>query len=340
MRPKLLTLLVCPGCGESFHLEATVKEGEEVVEGTLACPGCEARYPIVGGIPRILPAAMVDEQRRTSAAFGWEWNRFSQLHDLSLYTEQFLDWIAPLSADDVRGRIVLDGGCGMGRFSAVCSHLGAKEVVGVDISLAVEAAWQNTRCLPNVHVVQADICHLPFRQGSGDFDFIFSIGVLHHLPDPQAGFCALTRHLKPGGTMAAWVYGYENNEWLVRCVNPIRLWITSRLPHPVVYVLSFGMAVPLHLLLKLLYAPAETVRALAFLKRWLPYPYFFWLSRFGFRHTHHVVFDHLVAPKADYLKREEFSAWFDRAGLQDKTLTPRNENSWRGYGRKPPRSVP
>jgi len=190
VRPKLLTLLVCPGCGESFHLEATVKEGEEVVEGTLACPGCEARYPIVGGIPRILPAAMVDEQRRTSLRSGGNGTGFTASRLEPLH-EQFLDWIAPLSADDVRGRIVLDGGLRHGTVLGGVQPFGSKGSVGVDISLAVEAAWQNTRCLPNVHVVQADICHLPFRQGSGDFDFIFSIGVLHHLPDPQAGFCAL-----------------------------------------------------------------------------------------------------------------------------------------------------
>ena len=45
--------------------------------------------------------------------------------------------------------------------------------------------------------------------------------------------------------------------------------------------------------------------------------------------------DHLVAPKADYLKRGEFAAWFDRAGLVDTTVTARNQNSWRGYARRP-----
>ena len=135
--------------------------------------------------------------------------------------------------------------------------------------------------------------------------------------------------------MAAWVYGYENNEWLVHYVNPIRLWITSRLPHPLLYVLSFAIALPLHLILKLLYAPADRFHGFGSTRSWLPYKYLFWLSRFAFRHTHHVVFDHLVAPKADYLKRDEFAAWFDHAGLVGATLTARNENSWRGHGRRP-----
>lgn len=334
MKSKLLNLLVCPKCEGSFRLKAEATEGEEVLDGSLVCTKCEATYSIRGGIPRILPPEMIDEQKRTAGAFGWEWNRFPKLHDMDLYTSQFLDWIAPLTAEDVRGRTVLDGGCGMGRFSAVCSQFGAREICAIDVSSAVEAAYQNTRHLPNVHVIQTDIYNLPFRKAA-DFDFVFSIGVLHHLPNPKGGFCALARHLKPGGTIAAWVYGYENNEWLVRFGNPIRILITSRLPHSVLYVLSFLIGIPLHLMLKLLYAPAERVPALGFLKRLLPYKYFFWLSRFSFLHTHHVIFDHLVAPKADYLKRHEFADWFAQAGLKNPVLSARNENSWRGYARRP-----
>jgi SAM-dependent methyltransferase len=335
VKPTLLPLLACPTCQDAFRLVDERYRDGEIVEGVLACQGCRATYPIVGAIPRVVPPELIAEQKRTAEAFGWEWIRFSRLHDGALDTEQFLDWIAPLTGDDVRGKVVLDGGCGMGRFSAVCSRLGAKEVVAVDLSQAVEAAYRNTSRLPNVHVVQADIYHLPLRRDAGDFDLVVSIGVLHHLPDPQAGFCAVARHAKPGGIVAAWVYGYENNEWLVRYVNPIRLWITSRLPHPLLYALSWVIACPLHAILKLVYAPVQRRRPLSFLRAWLPYPYLSWLSRFGFRHTHHVVFDHLVAPKADYVKRDEFAAWFDQAGLIDSILTPRNQNSWRGHGRKP-----
>jgi SAM-dependent methyltransferase len=331
VKRALLRLLVCPTCQAPFRLAGEIRADDEIVGGALVCEGCRAQYPIVGAIPRMVPSGALETQRRTADAFGWEWTRFSRLHQVALDTEQFLDWIAPLSADDVRGKVVLDGGCGMGRFSAVCSRLGAREVVAIDLSRAVGAAYENTRHLPNVHVVQADIYQLPFRRDGGDFDLVVSIGVLHHLPDPPAGLGALVRHLKPGGILAAWVYGYEHNEWLVRYVNPIRLWITSRLPHRALYALSWAIACPLHLILKLVYAPAARHPRLA----WLPYAYLTWLSRFGFRHTHHVVFDHLVAPRADYVKREEFAAWFDRAGLVDRILTPRNENSWRGHARKP-----
>ena len=87
--------------------------------------------------------------------------------------------------------------------------------------------------------------------------------------------------------------------------------------------------------LRLVYAPADRWPAPDALKQRLPYPYLLWLSRYGFHHTRHVVFDHLVAPKAEYLTRESVAAWFEHAGLRDTTITARNANSWRGYGRRP-----
>jgi len=56
-------------------------------------------------------------------------------------------------------------------------------VVAADLSRATDAAYANTRYRSNVHVVQADMHHLPFRTDPDDFDFVFSIGVVHHLPD-------------------------------------------------------------------------------------------------------------------------------------------------------------
>jgi SAM-dependent methyltransferase len=278
---------------------------------------------------------LVEEQRRTAAAFGWQWTHFSQLHERGVYVEQLLDWIAPLTAADVRDRVVLDAGCGMGRLAAACSALGAREVVAVDISTAVEAAYANTRDLPNVHVVQADLTALPLARDPGAFELIVSIGVLHHLPDPEAGFAALVRHLDAGGTIAVWLYGYEGNEWLVRYVDGVRRRLTSRLPYRALEALSIALALPLEVLLTLVYGPADRWARLAGLRKRLPYPYLLWLSRYGFRHTCHVVFDHLVAPKAEYLARDAVAAWFERAGLHDTTITARNANSWRGYGRRP-----
>ncbi|MBI2886619.1 MAG: methyltransferase domain-containing protein [Chloroflexi bacterium] len=329
MKRRLLDYLACPACHAGFRLVAETPE-PEVLTGELACQGCGRTYPILRGIPRLLPDSIAADKARTADTFGWEWQEFHSLHDVpELYQQQFLDWVHPLEPEFFRGKVVLDAGCGMGRFAAASASFGAREVVAVDLSEAVEAAYRNTRDLPNVHVVQGDIYHLPFAR---PFDFAFSIGVLHHLPDPEGGFLALVRHLKPGGSIFAWVYGRENNGWIVHAVNPLREKLFSRLPHPVLYALSHLMTLILHPLLKLLYRPANLIPWLRPLARALPYNgYLSWLAQFGFRHNHHVIFDHLAAPTAFYIRREEFLGWFRKASLSRPQLSWRNQNSWRGW---------
>ena len=51
-----------------------------------------------------------------------------------------------------------------------------------------------------------------------------------------------------------------------------------------------------------------------------------------FREQRSIVFDHLVAPVAFYLRKNEFAGWFGRAGLEEVTIQHHNGNSWRGFG--------
>jgi SAM-dependent methyltransferase len=168
------------------------------------------------------------------------------------------------------------------------------------------------------------------------FDYAFSIGVLHHLPDPERGFHALVSRLRPGGAISAWVYGREGNGWIVHGVSPVREHVTSHLPKGVLHVLSSGVTLPLWLGTKLLYGP--TRGRLLGLK--LPYgQYLSYIAKFPFREQRHIVFDHLVAPVAYYIRREEFEGWFERAGLHEVRIEHHNGNSWRGFGRVPPRAA-
>jgi len=325
VKESLLPSLRCPACAEPLRLVISRKDGDEVTRGTLACGGCGAVFPIQDGIPTLIPGPLPEQEERTSAAFGAQWLHFSELYDET--REQFLDWVAPLGPEDFRGRRVLDAGCGMGRLSYVAAGFGTAELVAVDLSAAVQAAGRNLRGLPNVHVVRADILSLPFRK---PFDLVYSIGVLHHLPDPAAGFRHLLPHVRPGGKVVVWVYAREGNEWLVRFLNPIRQRITARLPMGARRALSFAIDLILHPVLKLFYRWDWPGRRL------LPYrAYLSWLARYGFRHNQQVIFDHLSAPTAFYIPRADFESWFRDAGLRDVTITCRNGNSWRGMGTKP-----
>ncbi len=325
MKRRLLQYLACQKCQRSFEVHAEREEQQEILEGGLVCTGCRASFPVTRGIPRFLPQQLSSDKQATAAALGYEWTHYPELSDR--YLDEFLDWIKPLDRSFFAGRIVLDAGCGKGRHADLAAQWGAREVIGIDSSEAVESAYRNTCHFPNVHVLQADIYSLPFLS---PFDFAYSIGVLHHLPGPKLGFLSLVKHIKPGGRISIWVYGKEGNLWIEKLVNPVRVHLTSKLPKRLTLILSFFISLPLYAALKLVYRPARGVRSL---RNNLPYAeYLSAISDFSFAENLWNVFDHLVAPTAFYHRREEVEEWFAAANLQQIVITRRNNNSWRGTG--------
>ena len=136
-----------------------------------------------------------------------------------------------------------------------------KQFIGIDLSQAVESAFQATRHLPNAHIVQADIYKLPFKRA---FDYAFSVGVLHHTPDPKKAFLSLASKVKKGGAISAWIYGEENNEWIINYINPVRMGFTSKINQPTLYQLSKLPTLGVFLASKLIYKPLnKTAQPLA-----------------------------------------------------------------------------
>jgi len=274
---------------------------------------------------------MLEQQRKTARAFGWQWQHFSEMH--SEFEGQFLDWIYPLDREFFPGKRVLDAGCGTGRHAYFAASYGAREVVALDLSDAVETASENLKRFDNVHVVQGDLLRPPLRPAGegGGFDLVYSIGVLHHLPDPRDGFRRLLRYVRPGGTIAVWVYGYENNGFVRNVVEPARR-VSTRIPPPVLRTVAWPLALGFHGAAKLIYRPLEGTTA----GHALPLDeYMSSVADFSFRQNYGIVFDQLVAPTAAYVHGEEIESWFLAAGLEDVEISHRHHNSWRGHGRVP-----
>jgi SAM-dependent methyltransferase len=249
------------------------------------------------------------------------------------FEAQFLDWLHPIDRDFFRGKRVLDAGCGIGRHAYHAASFGAREVVGLDLSDAVESARRNLAGFENVHVVQADLLRPPLRTAvdGGGFDFVYSIGVLHHLPDPQEGFQSLLRYVRPGGVIAAWVYGYENNGFVRNVVEPLRRGST-KVPTPFLRALAWPLAVGFHGAARLVYRPLEGTRV----GRALPLnEYLSSVAGFRFRQNYGIVFDQLAAPTAEYVRGSELEDWFRAGGLEEVQISHRHGNSWRGQGRVP-----
>jgi SAM-dependent methyltransferase len=172
---------------------------------------------VINGIPRFV-------SQEHLASFGRQWNRYEVAHDEEDRTT--FQAKTGVRLEELTGLSVLDAGCGGGRYSKVAAEAGAN-VVGADHSTAVEKAARLCAHVPNAAFVQADLKHLPLAPAS--FDFVFSIGVMHHDADTRAVFDAVARMVKPGGRLAVWLY--RRNQWWQERLNTALRRRTTRM-HP------------------------------------------------------------------------------------------------------------
>jgi SAM-dependent methyltransferase len=223
MDPRLLSFLRCPRC-RSGDLELA-----RDAPRALVCQDCGASVPIIDKIPR-----MAGEFDDYAASFGRQWNRYDVARPEE--DEATFQVKTDVSPADLAGRLVLDAGCGGGRYARLVGSHGAS-VIGVDLSAAVIKAAQLCESLPNVAIIQADLLDLPVADGA--FDLVYSIGVLHHTPDPRRAFGQIARKVKPGGRLAVWLYrrNFLLQEWL----NTGLRGVTTRLPSRVLEPLCVGL---------------------------------------------------------------------------------------------------
>jgi SAM-dependent methyltransferase/uncharacterized protein YbaR (Trm112 family) len=320
----------------------------EVGEGWLRCVGCGLLYPVIDGVPRLIRNAFdeyrgffakhrervagiagVDEvaaklgtldasvfDARSAESFGLQWAKYQDedrtwyKDDAGLRREEFLSQI-DLPAGALRGRLVLDAGCGNGKLTATIATHGA-EVVGMDFSRSVERAAGRAASVagddaPFVHFVQGNILEPPFAAES--FDHIHSSGVLHHTPDTWRAFASFLALGKPGAHV--YVQLYRVREAWVRVPNAVARAVTSRLPPRVTWAVAWRL-VPLHTAL---------VRGVARL-RGEETP----ITKANRRERAVSLFDHL-SPRYQYRYRpHEVRERFEAAGLESvKEVTLANE---------------
>ncbi len=218
----ILAILRCLSCGDPLR---NAPDG-------LVCESCGTKYLPLKGVLRF-----VDTQHYAKN-FGFQWQAFARTQ---LDTEQDRRSEADFRRrtgfrpEDLNGKLVLDVGCGMGRFAEVATRWGAR-VVGIDLSLAAEVAACNLADRPAT-IFQADVFKLPFAPES--FDYIYSLGVLHHTPNCERAFKVLPPLLKPGGRIAIWLYS-AYTRWY-RCSDLYRH-ATRRMPPKLLHALCYGTA--------------------------------------------------------------------------------------------------
>ena len=225
---RIAHLLRCTACQTSLNLE----------EKRFLCVGCGKAYPIVGGIPRFVdePFYTLSEsseniEEKTKNYFGFEWDYFNDwgfIKDEDVPEDSVskcmggrvsdrigaFDSKCRLNTDDLKDRVVMDAGCGNGRYSYEAGRRATDGsiILGVDIGYgSVKSAFQNTIEQDNVFILQASLFDLPFKDGV--IQSCFSNGVLMHTGDAHRAFIEVARVIKNGGVLVAHLYGKLNPIW-------------------------------------------------------------------------------------------------------------------------------
>jgi len=200
---EYLEFMCCPECRSGLRIEANQERDGKIESGILACsdPNCGKSYQIRNWVPRFV------EHGKYAQSFGEQWKTFARTQlDNSSTQETQKRWDSEIGwgAADLSGKNVVEFGSGAGRFVDIVSRKGARLVVGVDITDAVDAAQENLGGRSNVFFVQADFFQPPFV--TGFFDRGYSIGVLHHTPEPEVAFRVLASMLNRDGKVGISLY--------------------------------------------------------------------------------------------------------------------------------------
>lgn len=364
MQPRLLDLVACPDCrSHELRLRKTKEHRDEkgqtdIEEGSIVCSGCGEIYPIREGIARMIPSDLrqssgeesgerVEGVIRTARGYdihhlrtqgGPSQDKIIPSHRVThpdMVRRYFRDYLS-LEAHDLQslaGQIVLDAGCGDGRFMSVVHESGTTEVVGVDVSIGgLLHARRTFNDVEGFHLIQGDITRPPLRPGI--FDTVYSIGVIHHLANPREGFRALESLLSPEGRLWIWVYGLTGMSWTYRLSHLV--WL-RRLTRTWSLEAKFHLCRWLALLFRFFY-----LFPLRFAKKALPnavlhhLPFSDLISA-SYEDVVYAVFDRLQPPYTHYLQRRELEGWL--TGFDGVSVEAPRKRGWVVKGEKPRRET-
>lgn len=269
---------------------------------------------------------MADIDQKTIDDFDEQWTRYSDNEGWYGSLELFQDMTSPLfDTERLKDKSVVDIGSGTGRIVGMLLNAGAGHVYAVEPAegafdklvenVSAMARGENVTCINQ----RGDNWQLDVQ-----VDYVFSIGVIQFIPDPDPTVKKCFEALKPGGEIFFWLYSHEGNELYLSFIQPLRK-ITTRLPHFAlvsVIELLYGTLCLYRLLGKLLPLPLrryiETV--------WWPMTP---------KKRRLVIYDQLNPSFAKYHKKHEAIKLLETAGFVDVQTHHRHGYSWCVIGRKP-----
>ncbi len=261
-------------------------------------------------------------RRQTVEDFGNQWEIHGRVdEDHWSSREMFADHFGNLfDPDDIAGKTVAEVGSGSGRIINMICGFGPAKCYAIEPSAGFETLKRNTK-------KHKDIVEYLNTTGeefdARDLDYVFSLGVIHHIKAPLDVVKNIHRCLKPGGAFLVWVYGREGNGAYIFFYN-LLCGLTKRMPDAMLDRLSGFLN--------------YVIQPYIWLCRFLPLPLRGYLlnvfGKCGWEKRKYIIFDQLNPAYAKYYQREELEELLEAAGFENLQLYHRHGYSWTAIARK------
>jgi SAM-dependent methyltransferase/uncharacterized protein YbaR (Trm112 family) len=315
VKSNSLQYLVCPNCNRSLIIINKNKNSKEIFSGNLFCenPKCNKIYHISQGLIRFTSPKNISKEISNSFGFEWRMHLNNCIEKNTVFGRTYWDDIryffkaTGLTKNEIKGKVILDAGCGSGKLTRYLARLSPKIIFGQDIHSSIKLVFKKGKVISNSEIIYADLNYPPFKINT--FDVIWCNGVLHHNRYPEKLFSNLAKLVKPGGLLYIWVYERKFSPY--KFVKDVfRFFHIDDLSYNYLFIISqiFSLiSVCLHSIFRLVFIPVLMFSNSVYLKR---------VTKYRTYNEFLMTWLDSLSPKYDYrFTKEEVTEWFVMNGF-------------------------
>ena len=175
-------------------------------------------------------------KKNTIKEFGDQFKFHNKIDNYWGSSDMLKDIVEPFNLNTIKDKIICEVGIGSGRILKNLSEFKPEKIYAIEPSESINVAKVNNK---------DSKCKIIFANISGqdmnfdkEFDYVFSLGVIHHIPEADLVCKKIFDSLKPKGKFIIWLYGKEGNELYLFIFNNLRK-ITKFLPDKILNIISF-----------------------------------------------------------------------------------------------------